>query len=109
MEMFPQRRKSKMQYLWKLGIMRRQRVGLERWPSSKEHCFSRGPRFNSQHPHGSSQLCVSVDLTHLNQTQMQAEHTFRLKKKKKKMCTTTVGMILKEKERRKKMNCKTHW
>jgi hypothetical protein len=32
--------------------------GLERWLSGEEHCFSRGPEFNSQQPHGGSQSSV---------------------------------------------------
>lgn len=44
------------------------RTRRERWLGAQEHsgCSSMGPRFNSQHPHGSLQLSitpVSEDLT----------------------------------------------
>ena len=36
------------------------------------YCSSRGPGFNSQHPHGSSQLSVTPVSDTLTQTHMQA-------------------------------------
>jgi hypothetical protein len=66
---------SSMLVMPPLGAIRNQVEGWRGGSAVKSTgCSSRGPRFNSQQPHGSSQLSVTPRSDAVTQTYIQAEH-----------------------------------